>query len=148
MDELPTCSICLNPVRSTRNSKPLRCGHVFHKHCLDTWSKKPNGHTCPTCRRVWDCSKYTVKFEIINNYTAVSNTQVLNRHQVMNVFDVFELTMNMEEEIDLEALFEDVGIDMGDLEDVFEPETTVASTGPVETSSNAFVSNTESAAIP
>tara|TARA_Y100001958_G_scaffold146577_1_gene126433 strand:+ start:918 stop:1211 length:294 start_codon:yes stop_codon:yes gene_type:complete len=97
---------------------------------------------------VWDCSKYTVKFEIINNYTAVSNTQVLNRHQVMNVFDVFELTMNMEEEIDLEALFEDVGIDMGDLEDVFEPETTVASTGPVETSSNAFVPNTESAAIP
>jgi hypothetical protein len=96
---------------------------------------------------VWDCSKYTVKFEIINNYTAVSNTQVLNRHQVMNVFDVFELTMNMEEEIDLEALFEDVGIDMGDLEDVFQPET-AASTGPVETSSNAFVPNTESAAIP
>jgi len=94
---------------------------------------------------VWDCSKYTIKFEIVNNYTAVSNTQVLNRHQVMNVFDVFELTMNMEDEIDLERLFEDVGIDMGDLDDVFQPES---STGPVETSSNASVSNTESAAIP
>lgn len=116
-DGLPTCSICLNPVRSTRGSTPIRCGHVFHKRCIDEWKARPNGHSCPVCRRVFDVSNFTVRFEIINNYTAVANSVSLNQNQIMDVFDVFELSMNFEDQIDLDSLLEDIGISIEELDE-------------------------------
>lgn len=41
------CSIC----REETNNKlcrKLKCGHVFHCECIDTWFSKDN--TCPYCR--------------------------------------------------------------------------------------------------
>ena len=29
-------------------AKKLRCGHIFHVHCLRSWLERQN--TCPTCR--------------------------------------------------------------------------------------------------
>ena len=28
-----------------------KCGHAFHKHCLEQWLEKQN--TCPACRKEW-----------------------------------------------------------------------------------------------
>ena len=51
-----TCCICLNDVRATRANHPLRCGHVFHSHCLEEW-KKQGKNTCPVCRKIFNTTK-------------------------------------------------------------------------------------------
>ena len=39
-DQDTTCAICLNPVRETRQNKPIRCGHLFHSHCIEEWKRR------------------------------------------------------------------------------------------------------------
>lgn len=48
--ESSECAICLEDVRIdfAASSKELRCGHLFHKSCIDTWLNQTN--TCPYCR--------------------------------------------------------------------------------------------------
>ena len=45
--ELPECSICLDDIQ-TINCKTLKCGHKFHKLCIDDWLSRSK--TCPYCR--------------------------------------------------------------------------------------------------
>ncbi|XP_056694562.1 ERAD-associated E3 ubiquitin-protein ligase HRD1B isoform X2 [Spinacia oleracea] len=40
-----TCIICREEMTT---AKKLRCGHLFHVHCLRSWLERQN--TCPTCR--------------------------------------------------------------------------------------------------
>ncbi|XP_020699318.1 ERAD-associated E3 ubiquitin-protein ligase HRD1 isoform X2 [Dendrobium catenatum] len=40
-----TCIICREEMVT---AKKLRCGHLFHVHCLRSWLERQ--HTCPTCR--------------------------------------------------------------------------------------------------
>lgn len=40
------CSICLEKIK--KGSEAVRCGHVFHKKCIDIWKRTSN--TCPLCR--------------------------------------------------------------------------------------------------
>ncbi|XP_020578391.1 ERAD-associated E3 ubiquitin-protein ligase HRD1 isoform X2 [Phalaenopsis equestris] len=40
-----TCIICREEMIT---AKKLRCGHLFHVHCLRSWLERQ--HTCPTCR--------------------------------------------------------------------------------------------------
>ncbi|KAL3840540.1 hypothetical protein ACJIZ3_025131 [Penstemon smallii] len=40
-----TCIICREEMTT---AKKLLCGHLFHVHCLRSWSERHN--TCPTCR--------------------------------------------------------------------------------------------------
>ena len=42
------CSICLQETKETEYSRLLKCGHKFHKKCIDKWIIKHN--TCPICR--------------------------------------------------------------------------------------------------
>jgi hypothetical protein len=42
------CSICLEDCGS-RQAYNLRCGHLFHQDCLDTW--RNINDTCPMCKR-------------------------------------------------------------------------------------------------
>ena len=42
------CSICLGPMRKKDNLRALKCGHVFHADCIESWLKKSN--ECPICR--------------------------------------------------------------------------------------------------
>lgn len=42
-----SCSICLEPLLSTK-SKKLECNHTFHKDCVDEWLKR--NMNCPLCR--------------------------------------------------------------------------------------------------
>jgi hypothetical protein len=42
------CSICLEDVEE--GTKATKCGHYFHKNCLQDWQARPNGENCPMCR--------------------------------------------------------------------------------------------------
>jgi hypothetical protein len=48
--EVVGCSICLDdcPI----GTKPTKCGHFFHRRCMNQWKEQENGHTCPMCRVV------------------------------------------------------------------------------------------------
>ena len=42
------CSICIhNDVFTYKNWVKLKCGHCFHRHCIDLWLE--NHKTCPIC---------------------------------------------------------------------------------------------------
>jgi len=62
------CSICLNPVRYTRQSRQLECGHLYHASCIDGWTST-GGDTCPMCRDQLNKPKFRVKLIIENTST-------------------------------------------------------------------------------
>ena len=62
------CSVCLNPVRYTRQSKQLECGHLYHTHCIDEWVSA-GGDTCPMCRSQLNKPKFKVTLTIENTST-------------------------------------------------------------------------------
>jgi hypothetical protein len=44
-----SCSVCLNNFRyKEQDVVELKCGHVFHRDCIEPWFK--THHTCPLCR--------------------------------------------------------------------------------------------------
>lgn len=48
------CSICLQVYLKNEGYRDLRCGHRFHKRCVDRWFKS-GSNTCPLCREpAWD----------------------------------------------------------------------------------------------
>jgi len=109
------CAICLNEVRSTRTNTPLRCGHVFHSHCLEEWKNKGK-NTCPVCRKVFDVSQFKVTVTVQNNDTAESNTVLLEDEAVFNVMDIFNISFDVENTLDLESLLSDLGMSLSDLD--------------------------------
>ena len=91
------CSICLNPVRHTRKSKQLECGHLYHGTCIDEWVSA-GGNTCPMCRIQLDRPTFRVTINIENIRTRVITTQE------MIDTDVIEMLMarfNLEHESEL-----------------------------------------------
>ena len=69
------CSICLCPLRHTRTTKRLACGHEFHGACLDTWVGSGKG-TCPMCRKVFQKTfKMTVRIENVHTGTSVEEDE-------------------------------------------------------------------------
>ncbi|KEH17501.1 putative transcription factor C2H2 family [Medicago truncatula] len=45
------CAVCLCTMKEKEEIRVLRCEHVFHKDCFDTWIRyKYNNTTCPLCR--------------------------------------------------------------------------------------------------
>ena len=46
--DAPDCIVCYGPFTEGEECRRLRCGHVFHKRCVDTWLL---GHQnkCPLC---------------------------------------------------------------------------------------------------
>ena len=72
-------------------------------------------HRVPSCRAVFDVSKFTINLQITNNYTSVTSNILTNEDQSFRVFDVFELNLDMDEQIDLDELFADLNIDINDL---------------------------------
>ena len=43
------CSICLETFKEDENIIQLKCNHIFHNKCLETWLSHYN-NKCPTCR--------------------------------------------------------------------------------------------------
>ena len=112
---MSTCSICLNEVRSTRTNPPIRCGHMFHSHCLQEWKDKGK-NTCPVCRKIFDGSQFKIVVTIQNNYTAASNSVSLNEESIFNVMDLFDITFDVEEALDLDSLLSDLGVSLSDFD--------------------------------
>jgi hypothetical protein len=112
---MSTCSICLNEVRPTRTNPPIRCGHMFHSQCLQEWKNKGK-NTCPVCRKVFDGSQFKIVVTIQNNYTAVSNSVSLNEESIFNVMDLFDISFDVEEALDLDSLLSDLGVSLSDFD--------------------------------
>ncbi|RVW65142.1 E3 ubiquitin-protein ligase RHA2A [Vitis vinifera] len=47
--EAVDCVVCLCKIEEGEEIRELRCGHMFHRDCLDRWVRQRNG-TCPLCR--------------------------------------------------------------------------------------------------
>lgn len=109
------CAICLNEVRSTRNNPPIRCGHVFHSQCIKEWKDKGK-NTCPVCRKVFDVSQFKVTLTVQNNYTAQSNTVSLQSEAIFNIMDIFDMSFDVDNTVDLDSLFADLGMSLSDLD--------------------------------
>ena len=112
---MSTCSICLNEVRATRTNLPIRCGHIFHTHCLERW-KEQGKNTCPTCRKVFDASQFKIIVTIQNNYTEASNSVSLNEESIFNVMDLFDITFDVQETLDLDSILADLGVSLTDFD--------------------------------
>ena len=112
---MSTCSICLAEVRSTRINPPIRCGHIFHTHCLEKW-KSQGKHTCPTCRRVFDVSQYKIDVTISNICTHASNVVSLNEDSIFNVFDRFNISFEAQYILELNSILSDLGITLADFD--------------------------------
>ena len=41
------CLICLDEFNHGQRVTMIKCGHIYHKNCLDTWFLKKQ--TCPLC---------------------------------------------------------------------------------------------------
>ena len=48
-NEVVECAVCLCKIEEGEEVRELRCGHMFHRDCLDRWLGHRNG-TCPLCR--------------------------------------------------------------------------------------------------
>jgi len=50
------CSICIDEINNKHNIVFLKCGHAYHKQCLNNWVKTKVKNTqdpdCPMCRDV------------------------------------------------------------------------------------------------
>lgn len=58
------CSICLNRIKDGDFVRKLpKCGHLFHKKCVDKWFKKDKERmSCPVCR-----SKHGINYYLPSN---------------------------------------------------------------------------------
>lgn len=110
---MTTCAICLNTVRETRSHVPIRCGHLFHSHCIEHWKQQGN-NTCPMCRKIFDGSKYKVQVIVHNLSSQTSNTLVVtNNLFALEALDVFFEVHDM---TDLNSLLTDFGVSMTDFD--------------------------------
>lgn len=55
--DVDVCSICLASFSQTDVVRPLNCGHIFHRDCIDNWLTRGEGSatllsSCPVCRSV------------------------------------------------------------------------------------------------
>ncbi len=41
------CIICLQKIESSQQASLLRCGHIYHTHCIYKWFQKKK--ECPLC---------------------------------------------------------------------------------------------------
>lgn len=111
---MTTCAICLNQVRVTRSHVPIRCGHLFHSHCLDNW-KQLGKHTCPVCRKIFDGSNFKVQLIVHNMSNETSNTLNVESTFALDILDVFFDVQNL---VDLDSLLSDFGMSVSDLDPI------------------------------
>ena len=115
----PECPICLNATTRTRSTQRLKCGHVFHRTCIQQW-RDTGAPTCPTCRAIINPTKYKVTLTIENTETQVSNTVPLFDASIIALFnglgtnnlqsDHTEIQIDLFEERDILHFLDDLQI--------------------------------------
>lgn len=118
------CSICLNPVRYTRKSKQLECGHLYHGTCIDHWLSS-GGNTCPMCRSEVDKPTFKVTITIENTRTTrftrdeITDEEViqmlLSRFNIFSHFSQNELVISVNDLEELEHIVSDFGVNIDPL---------------------------------
>ncbi|KAL7230799.1 hypothetical protein ACSBR2_009145 [Camellia fascicularis] len=68
------CAVCLSMVEEGEEIRNLKCNHMFHKVCLDTWLQQ-DWATCPLCRTV------VVPVEIVMKFRQRRNHHHHHHHQ-------------------------------------------------------------------
>ncbi|KAJ8765710.1 hypothetical protein K2173_014832 [Erythroxylum novogranatense] len=75
------CAVCLSEFHEGESVRGLRCGHVFHKDCLDKWLQQGFA-TCPLCRT------QVLSDEVVRGYRRQRNPTLLDdsEEETMYVF--------------------------------------------------------------
>lgn len=68
------------------------------------------------CRKVFDVSKFRVTITVENTDNTTSNIVSLDEDMIFNVMDIFNITFEVEDILDLESLFADIGSSLSDLD--------------------------------
>lgn len=105
------CAICMNPVKKTRRTPELKCGHIFHKQCLTDWEAK-GGDRCPLCRNMLNGVEYRVTLKVENLNRQTSNTMELSVEAIQNLID--------ELRIDIDQFSTEIHFDVDNLEELSE----------------------------
>ncbi len=50
-DVMNICKFCLKSVTTNEYIRTLKCGHVFHRKCIDRWIFSLHNDTCPCCSK-------------------------------------------------------------------------------------------------
>ena len=61
-------------------------------------------------------SKFQITLEVTNQYTLRSNALTLNDQQIFNVFDSFDIQIPADNDLDLDSLLADIGVNIADLD--------------------------------
>ncbi|KAL2332798.1 hypothetical protein Fmac_014011 [Flemingia macrophylla] len=75
------CRVCLCEFEEGEKLRELKCRHMFHKDCLDTWLQQCFG-TCPLCR------KQLVPEDLVFRHRQHRN-QAENHHHLPYLFSPF-----------------------------------------------------------
>ena len=111
---MDSCAICLNPVRKTRNTPELKCGHVFHIGCLEDWEDK-GGETCPICRKQLSGAEYRVTLTIENLNNNSSNVYELPMDSIRTMVEQLQIG-----DRDLANFSTEINFDVDNLEELRE----------------------------
>ena len=109
---MTTCAICLNTVRETRQNKPIRCGNLFHSHCIEKWKERGN-QTCPVCRKIFDGENFKVQVTIHNMLHERTSNLMVGDDFIFDVLDIFFDVSNVP---DIESLLSDFGMSVSDFD--------------------------------
>jgi len=107
---MSTCSICLNPIRKTRSTEELPCGHLYHKKCIGMWEERGN-ETCPLCRKNINKNEFRITLHIENLRTDIQSEINIDIDRIRRILD--HLDLNLE---DIENFSSDIIFDAADLE--------------------------------
>ncbi len=112
---MDSCAICLDPVRKTRNTSELKCGHIFHAGCLGDWENK-GGETCPLCRKQLSGAEFRVTLTIENlNKRSTSNVVELPMESIRSMVEQLHL-----DDSDLANFSTEINFDVDNLEELRE----------------------------
>lgn len=110
---MDSCAICLNFIKKTRHTPELKCGHFFHRECIEGWEDQ-GGETCPLCRKMISGAKYRVTITIENLENRVSNTHTVPGEVAQAISE----RLHIEDEVN--RYNTDIMFDVDDLDDLSE----------------------------